>query len=88
MPQYLRPPQAATFLRENFGFGAARTLAKLRVLGGGPPFRKLGRLVVYDPADLADWARGKLSCPQRSTSDERRPPIPAHAEDATAELTK
>lgn len=88
MTQYLRPPQAATFLQDNFGFGATRTLAKLRVRGGGPPFRKIGRLVVYDPNDLADWAGSKLSGPRRSTSDGRRSPILAHAEDATAELTK
>jgi hypothetical protein len=67
MTQYLRPPQAATFLRENFGFGAPRTLAKLRVLGGGPPFRKIGRLVVYDPSDLMAWAGSKLSGPCRSS---------------------
>lgn len=79
MHQYLRPPQAAAFLRDNFGFGAPRTLAKLRVIGGGPPFRKIGRLVVYDPSDLVAWANAKLSGPRRSTSDDTRRPIPAHA---------
>jgi hypothetical protein len=34
---------------------AAATLAKLRCLGGGPAFLKLGRKVVYRRADLADW---------------------------------
>jgi hypothetical protein len=43
-----------------------RTLEKLRVGGGGPPFRKLGRRVVYALADLEEWAaRGKCE----STSD-------------------
>jgi len=32
------------------------TLSKLRVFGGGPPFLKFGRRVVYDPSDLGDWA--------------------------------
>jgi excisionase family DNA binding protein len=31
------------------------TLNKMRVFGGGPPFLKLGRRVVYDPADLDEW---------------------------------
>lgn len=38
--------------------GLARaTLAKLRVIGGGPPFRKLGRTVVYPERELAAWLR-------------------------------
>jgi len=28
---------------------------KLRCLGGGPPFYKLGAAVFYDPADLDAW---------------------------------
>jgi predicted DNA-binding transcriptional regulator AlpA len=31
------------------------TLDKLRVLGGGPAFIKIGKRVVYDPADLEAW---------------------------------
>ena len=31
-------------------------LNRLRVVGGGPLFVKLGRRVVYDPADLQAWA--------------------------------
>ena len=31
------------------------TLAKWRVAGKGPPFRKLGSAVRYDEQDLADW---------------------------------
>jgi hypothetical protein len=34
---------------------AVATLAKLRCLGGGPEYLKLGRKVVYRRADLADW---------------------------------
>jgi predicted DNA-binding transcriptional regulator AlpA len=46
--------------------GAARltglsisTLNKLRLTGGGPRYAKLGRTVVYDPLDLADWVEAK-----------------------------
>ncbi|GGF66918.1 hypothetical protein GCM10007301_28190 [Azorhizobium oxalatiphilum] len=31
------------------------TLNKLRCYGGGPAFFKLGRTVVYSPADLDAW---------------------------------
>ncbi len=50
-PKYFRPPDAAAFLREHHGFGATRSLAKLRVMGGGPTYRKAGRLVLYSEGD-------------------------------------
>jgi len=31
------------------------TLAKMRCAGGGPPFLKLGRRVLYDRADIKAW---------------------------------
>jgi hypothetical protein len=67
--QFLRPPDAAAFLRKRFGFGAVRSLAKLRVVGKGPAFRKAGRLILYAEDDLVAWANGKLTGPHRSTSD-------------------
>ena len=42
------------------------TLDKLRVYGDGPAFLKLGRRVVYDPADLDRWL---ASHRRHSTSD-------------------
>ena len=39
---------------ERMGLARA-TLAKLRVIGGGPPFRKLGARVLYAERDLAAW---------------------------------
>ena len=59
----LRTPAAAKHL----GLAPA-TLAKLRCVGGGPLFAKLGRAVVYTVADLETWvaAQGK----RRSTCDE------------------
>ena len=60
-PKY-RAPEASHYL----GLAPA-TLAKMRCLGGGPPFTKLGRAVVYDVADLEAWvvAQGK----RRSTAE-------------------
>lgn len=46
---------------------SASTLNKLRVFGGGPVFLKLGRRVVYDPADLDTWLASKR---RTSTSDD------------------
>ncbi len=34
---------------------AVATLAKLRCIGGGPQYLKLGRKVVYRRSDLASW---------------------------------
>lgn len=46
---------------------ARATLAKLRVIGGGPPFLKLGSKVLYEESDVQAWitSQGK----RRSTSD-------------------
>jgi hypothetical protein len=68
-PVYLREKAAAEYLRARYGHGAAKTLSKLRVIGGGPEFRKAGRLVVYTREALDKWAASKLSRPLRSTSE-------------------
>ncbi|WP_428992271.1 helix-turn-helix transcriptional regulator [Pseudoxanthomonas suwonensis] len=52
MPRrYLTNDEAAAFLRLS-----PRTLEKLRVIGGGPRFRKFGRRVMYAVEDLVAWA--------------------------------
>jgi predicted DNA-binding transcriptional regulator AlpA len=48
--RYLRTAEAADYL----GL-APGTLDKLRVTGGGPVFAKLGRVAVYELADLDAW---------------------------------
>ncbi len=50
-PRFLTTDESAEFLRLS-----PRTLEKLRVLGGGPRFRKLGARVVYAVDDLCAWA--------------------------------
>lgn len=45
---------------------APQTLAKLRWAGSSPPYFKIGRQVVYDPADLDAWLAVRR---RRSTSD-------------------
>jgi hypothetical protein len=44
------------------------TLATLRNRGGGPPFHKVRRDVVYEAADLDAWAAKVKSGPLASTS--------------------
>ncbi|MGO4135008.1 MULTISPECIES: helix-turn-helix transcriptional regulator [Rhizobium] len=56
----LRTDDAATYTGVS-----ASTLNKLRLTGGGPEYIKLGKSVVYDPADLDAWLSSKR---RRSTS--------------------
>ena len=42
------------------------TFEKYRLTGEGPVYSKIGRVVVYDPADLAAWLESKK---RRSTSE-------------------
>jgi hypothetical protein len=52
------------------GYPVARaTLATRASRGGGPPFRRFGRVPLYRWGDLLDWAEGRLSPPMRSTSE-------------------
>ncbi|MEQ1857490.1 MAG: type IV secretory system conjugative DNA transfer family protein [Longimicrobiales bacterium] len=53
--------QAAAYLHR-----APQTLAKLRCVGGGPPYYKVGRNVFYKRPDLDAWLDGRR---RRSTSD-------------------
>jgi hypothetical protein len=68
--RFLRRPEAAKHVREKWGVPCAdKTLAKLAVVGGGPPFREAGRVPLYDPPDLDAWVRSKLSRLVSSTSE-------------------
>lgn len=53
-PRFLTTVEAAKYLRLSI-----RTLEKCRYLGGGPRFRKFGRIVRYTVADLDEWARAR-----------------------------
>jgi hypothetical protein len=65
-----RRAAASAYLREKWGVERAPgTLAKLAVLGGGPRFRKAGRVPLYAPADLDAWASELLGEAVASTSE-------------------
>lgn len=67
--QFLRRKNAAEYLKEKYGFGSERTLAKLACLGGGPAFRKAGSIVLYEQEKLDEWALAHIGPSQLSTSD-------------------
>ena len=70
----LRRVEAARYLSDKIGLPCSpRTLAKLAVIGGGPPYRKASRIPLYEPGDLEIWARSRIGGKQRSTSDEKIP---------------
>lgn len=52
--RYLTNDEASAYLRLS-----PRTLEKMRVIGGGPRFRKFGRRVMYAATDLDAWADGR-----------------------------
>lgn len=57
----LRTPDAAAYCGSS-----SSTFEKLRLQGGGPRYVKIGRRVVYDPADLDQWLAENR---RRSTSE-------------------
>jgi hypothetical protein len=61
--------QAAQFLTEHGFKTAPATLDTKRTRGGGPRCRRFGPRVVYDPPELLDWARSRLSDPVSNTSE-------------------
>jgi hypothetical protein len=72
--RFLRRKAASIYLHETYGLDRApSTLAKLAVIGGGPPFRRMNRVPLYAEDDLDKWVWSKLSVPMRSTSDPASP---------------
>jgi predicted DNA-binding transcriptional regulator AlpA len=59
--ELLTPKEAAQFLRLSVSF-----LAKARMRGDGPRYRKLSRAVRYLKSDLSDWLK---ACAKTSTSE-------------------
>jgi hypothetical protein len=59
---------AAHYLGE-LGYPLAEgTLSKLACIGGGPPFLRFGRQVLYAPDDLVQWVHARTTR-HTSTSD-------------------
>jgi hypothetical protein len=74
MSKLLRRNAASQYLEETWGVNRApSTLAKYAVIGGGPTFRRAGRVPYYSKHDLDEWVLSKLTAPLRSTSEEAVP---------------
>jgi len=66
----LRRAEASKYLKAEWGISRTpNTLAKLAVIGGGPPMEYDGKLPLYTPNGLDAWARDRLSAPVTSTSE-------------------
>jgi hypothetical protein len=66
----LRRSEAASYVREKHNVPCeASSLRTLAHNGKGPPFRKVGRYPLYDPADIDSWVLAKSSPKVRSTSE-------------------
>ena len=71
-PNRMRRREASQYLQQQHGIRLAHaTLAKLAVVGGGPPFRLDGRFPVYDRDALDTYASDRLGPLRRSTSNEQ-----------------
>ena len=57
------------------------TLRTMVTRGGGPTYRRFGRVAVYRWGDALAWAEGRLSAPMRSTSEADARRAAMHTED-------
>ena len=48
-----------------------KTLASDASRGGGPPYHRFGRIVLYRWGDAVDWAIAKMGQPAATTSEHR-----------------
>jgi hypothetical protein len=66
----LNSEEAADYL----GLGSS-TLPKYRVFGGGPPYFKVSRRVIYDPDDLDAWLEARRRSSTSDVGEDRTNPI-------------
>jgi hypothetical protein len=66
---FYRRGDAGKYLKETYGFGSEKTLAKGAWSGDTPKFHKAGRIVLYTREALDEWAISRISKPHRSTSE-------------------
>jgi hypothetical protein len=61
--------EAAQYITDRWFPCSPKTLAKLAVVGGGPAFRKVGRVPLYSETSSDTWAEGKIGPLVRSTAE-------------------
>lgn len=60
LPRYLTRRQASAFLAERGYVVAPATLQTLASRGGGPAYRRFGKLAMYAEGDLVAWVLERL----------------------------
>ena len=72
--RYINRAEAALYLTNQRGLRVSKgTLQKWVTTGGGPVYRRFGKMAVYLVSDLDAWAEKKLSAPLVSSSGSRCP---------------
>jgi hypothetical protein len=61
--------ETAQYITEHWFPCSPKTLAKLAVIGGGPAFRKAGRVPLYSEASVDGWAESRIGPLVRSTTE-------------------
>jgi hypothetical protein len=61
--------EAAIYITDHWFPCSPKTLAKLAVVGGGPEFRKAGRVPLYSIAACDRYGRSKIGPLVRSTAE-------------------
>ncbi len=69
LKRHMTRVEIARYISDHWFPCSPRTLAKLAVVGGGPPFRKAGRVPLYSPASADAWAANKIGPLVHSTSE-------------------
>jgi hypothetical protein len=69
MDRFFDTAAASAWLGERGIRRSPKTLRKLRVIGGGPRFRRLNGQVFYTEAALEEWLRERVSPEYGSTSE-------------------
>jgi hypothetical protein len=68
LENYRTEAELAKELKHRCGFGEIRTLRKWRNQRTGPPWRKLGRVIIYPNGGFESWLSAGLQHPVRSRS--------------------
>jgi hypothetical protein len=61
--------EAAKYITDHWFPCSPKTLAKLAVIGGGPAFRKAGRVPLYSTSACDDYGKSKIGPIVHSTAE-------------------
>ena len=68
--EFMRRSEAASYIVERYRIPCSfKTLTNLAWKGGGPQFRRAGRIALYAQHDLDAWAIARMSPPVASTAE-------------------